>query len=169
MKKYLLLLPMLLTACGDDLGWEQKVNTKDADCYDPHAPVDSGVCNLCQDVTEAKDEATTEDVVNDVADATATDVLSDSGSDDAGVSIPDSVTGEDTEDTQDAEDVPEEVTQDVAPPPECVTATDCDDKNLCTDDLCEADKCVHLPNTITCVDGDGCTDRKSTRLNSSHT
>ena len=106
MKKYLLLLPMLLTACGDDLGWDGK-ETKH-DCADS-AVADAGSTEVSQpqDVTEAKDETTTEDVVNDVADATATDILSDSGSDDAGVSIPDSVTGEDTEDTQDAEDVPD--------------------------------------------------------------
>jgi hypothetical protein len=157
MKKYLLLLLMLITGCGDDLGWDGK--SKKDDCGDSAiADAGSSEVSQSQDVTETKDEqVAAEDIINDAADATETDVLADSGSDDAGVSVPDSVTGEDAEDTQDAEDVPEEVTQDVAPPPECVTNTDCDDKNLCTDDVCQADKCVHLPNTITCVDGDGCT------------
>ena len=84
----LLLLPLLLLGCGDDLGWNGK-ETKH-DCADS-AVVDAGSTEVSQpqDVTEAKDEQVgTEEVVGDVVDATETDVLADSGSDDAGVSIP---------------------------------------------------------------------------------
>ena len=158
MKKYLLLLPMLLTACGDDLGWDGK--EKKEDCGDS-VIADAGSTEVSQpqDVTEAKDEQVgTEEVVGDVVDATETDVLADSGSDDAGVSIPDSVTGEDTEDTQDAEDVPEEVTQDVAPPPECVTATDCAVIGVpCVAPDCQGGKCVKVPFDTPCSDNNECT------------
>ena len=34
---------------------------------------------------------------------------------------------------------------------------DCDDKNLCTDDACEAGICVHLANAGECSDGNECT------------
>ena len=155
MKKLLLSL-LLLTACGDDLGWEHK-ETKH-DCADAVVG-DSGVCNLCQDVTETKDEQSgTEEVVSDVADSTQSDVLADSGSDDADVSVPDGVTGTDTEDTQDAQDVPEDVTQDVAPPPECVTATDCVVIALpCVAPDCQEGKCVKVPFDTPCSDNNECT------------
>ena len=75
MKKYLLLLPMLLTACGDDLGWDGK--EKKEDCGDA-VIADAGSTEVSQpqDVTEAKDEQVgTEEIVGDVVDATETDVL----------------------------------------------------------------------------------------------
>ena len=63
MRKILLCLAaVVLSSCGDDLGWEQKVNTKDADCYDTNEPVDSGVCNLCQDATEVDVENDTQEI-----------------------------------------------------------------------------------------------------------
>ena len=43
MRKILLCLAaVLLSSCGDDLGWDQKVNTDTKDCYDTNEPVDSG-------------------------------------------------------------------------------------------------------------------------------
>ena len=185
MKKYLLLLPLLLFGCGDDLGWKEKKT--DHDCADS-VVADAGSSDVVQpqDVSEVNDAgADTNQTVEDSVDATETDISDSSGSDDTSVSVPDSVTGEDAEDTQDAA---EDVTQDVAPPPECVTNTDCadndgctvneacdngkcvagvpfscDDGNVCTDDSCESigksemHSCKHLPNQATCTDNDACT------------
>ena len=185
MKKYLLLLPLLLFGCGDDLGWKEKKT--DHDCADS-VVADAGSSDVVQpqDVSEVNDAgADTNQTVEDSVDATETDISDSSGSDDTSVSVPDSVTGEDAEDTQDAA---EDVTQDVAPPPECVTNTDCadndgctvneacdngkcvagvpfscDDGNVCTDDSCESIgksemySCKHLPNQATCTDNDACT------------
>jgi len=206
MKKYLLLMPLLIIGCGDDLGWKEKKT--DHDCADSMV-ADAGSSDVAQpqDVSEVNDvQSDTNQVVEDSVDATETDISDSSGSDDTSVSVPDSVTGEDAGDSQDAA---EDVTQDVAPPPECVTSTDCaaaalpciapdceagkcvtvpadtpcsdndectvgdqcqvgqcvggaqancDDLNPCTDDSCDPAKgCVHLPNQVTCVDGNGCT------------
>ncbi len=50
----------------------------------------------------------------------------------------------------------EDAGEDVAPPP-CTTA-DCDDGNVCTDDLCvPAIGCQHSNNTSICSDGSACT------------
>ncbi|MFQ5493742.1 MAG: hypothetical protein ACE5EX_00010 [Phycisphaerae bacterium] len=40
---------------------------------------------------------------------------------------------------------------------ECITAADCDDANLCTDDTCVANLCVHTNNIAPCDDGNLCT------------
>ncbi|MCO4762094.1 MAG: hypothetical protein KC502_11355 [Myxococcales bacterium] len=39
----------------------------------------------------------------------------------------------------------------------CAVATDCDDKNACTDDKCDKGKCVSTVNTKSCDDGSQCT------------
>jgi hypothetical protein len=45
---------------------------------------------------------------------------------------------------------------DTCAPPECQDASDCDDGDPCTDDLCINGMCVNTPKT--CDDGDPCTD-----------
>ncbi len=40
---------------------------------------------------------------------------------------------------------------------ECHEATDCDDGETCTDDLCLGNRCVHRTRSGTCSDGDACT------------
>jgi hypothetical protein len=44
-----------------------------------------------------------------------------------------------------------------APPPECTTAVNCDDSNLCTIDSCVAGRCTHGATTSACDDGNACT------------
>ena len=41
--------------------------------------------------------------------------------------------------------------------PECNGPTDCDDADVCTDDLCEQGRCQHVSNNAACDDGIGCT------------
>ncbi|TFH23626.1 MAG: hypothetical protein E4H03_05725, partial [Myxococcales bacterium] len=42
-------------------------------------------------------------------------------------------------------------------PAGCVTSGDCDDANVCTDDVCSAGLCVRTSNTASCDDGVTCT------------
>ena len=39
----------------------------------------------------------------------------------------------------------------------CLSNAECDDGNVCTDDLCDAGTCVSTPNVASCDDGLGCT------------
>jgi len=41
--------------------------------------------------------------------------------------------------------------------PQCTSASDCNDNNACTDDVCSAGVCVNPNNTISCDDGNLCT------------
>jgi len=162
-KIVLCLAALLLSSCGDDLGWEQKVNTKDADCYDSSEIADANeVCNLCQDATEVNDNDTT-GLSEDSTSVDQDGGGSDSGNDDvsdAGVGddVPDSQ-GDVTETTDVESDTGTDgdTQEEVVVPPECATPTDCADSNPCTDDGCEVGKCVHLANSGTCTDGDECT------------
>lgn len=43
------------------------------------------------------------------------------------------------------------------PDPDCVTNSDCDDGNSCTDNTCENGNCVIVNNNAPCDDGDDCT------------
>jgi hypothetical protein len=59
-------------------------------------------------------------------------------------------------DVQQTADVAQEVTKVVA---ECAVDTDCNDNNVCTADICgNGAKCVHVPASGTCDDGNACTD-----------
>ncbi len=49
-------------------------------------------------------------------------------------------------------------TMDTGPKPECVTATDCDDNNVCTFSYCDAGKCQHKAIEAKCDDNSACTD-----------
>jgi hypothetical protein len=40
----------------------------------------------------------------------------------------------------------------------CTADGDCDDGNLCTDDVCDGGDCVHIPNSASCDDGDPCSE-----------
>lgn len=156
-KIVLCLAALLLSSCGDDLGWDQKVNTKDADCYDATEPVDSGVCNLCQDVTEVDVESDTSAIPEDVTVADSNRGGSDSGNsdtDDVSIDsyVPDAQ-GDVTE-TGDAGSDAEEVVN----PPECVTATDCAAVSLpCVAPDCQAGKCVIVTANTPCSDDNECT------------
>ena len=79
MKKYLLLLPLLLFGCGDDLGWKEKKT--DHDCADS-VVADAGSSDVVQpqDVSEVNDAgADTNQTVEDSVDATETDISDSSG------------------------------------------------------------------------------------------
>ena len=39
----------------------------------------------------------------------------------------------------------------------CKSSNQCDDGEPCTDGVCEFGLCLHLPNQVTCTDGDACT------------
>ena len=41
--------------------------------------------------------------------------------------------------------------------PQCSVDADCDDGNVCTDDVCNAGQCEFTPNTAPCSDGNACT------------
>jgi len=171
MKKYLLLLPLLLFGCGDDLGWKEK--KVDHNCADSTV-ADAGFSDVAQpqDVSEVNDVGTdANQIIEDSVDATETDIADSSGSDDSSISVPDSVTGEDTEDTQDAAedatqvedtvDASEDASETTDVPvviPECITNTDCADNDGCTvNEACDNGKCVAgVP--FNCDDGNVCTD-----------
>lgn len=152
-KLFLIFAAVVLAGCGDDLGWDKKVNTDAKDCYDTIEPVDSGVCNLCQDATETDVQSDTQTTPEDVTVADSSDSVSDAGNNDTG----------DTGDDSDVPDAPGDATEtdadaDVVPPPECVTATDCAVISVpCVAPGCEAGKCVLVPFDTPCSDDNECT------------
>lgn len=92
----------------------------------------------------------------DIADSGDGVDVPDSATEDVGPDAADVDVGEDATETQDGgQDTDTE--PDVLPPL-CVTATDCDDQNPCTDDTCDpVSGCVNLANTATCTDSNACT------------
>jgi len=175
MKKYLLVL--LLIGCGDDLGWDKQPLKQDCEDVTIEETSEEDIINEDKD-GQIEDGGEEVDVVEPSDGTTETDVfLDDSNDDDSNVDLDASSEetseeveiGEDvsptwgdvvTDASEDVEetDIAEEVTEVVVSPPECVSNTDCDDQNNCTDDLCEGEKCLNLPNEVTCTDGDACTE-----------
>ncbi len=89
----------------------------------------------------------------DAADTDSAEVAPDVADVASDVEQPDLADGSD--DADDTVDVQDSGPTDVFVP-ECVTDTTCDDKNLCTVDICANDKCLHSPTPGCCLTEKDC-------------
>ena len=149
----------------------QKASSAQADVTDGGAESD-GAGNVGDAVEPATDSGAPTDIAADVSGDSGADTASpaDAGSTtdsggpaDAGPQIDagavaDAGAGDVTTVQEDAGDTTAPV--DSGPAPKCATssqAKDCDDSNICTDDLCQSGACVSTNNAKPCDDGNACT------------
>lgn len=92
------------------------------------------------------------DMVEDIADSEDGEVDTPDNLADDGTETADGGDAEDQEDTDKDSDAEPDVL-----PPLCVSPTDCEDQNPCTDDACGASGCTNLANAATCTDSNACT------------